>query len=215
MMTFYDNLAARLRSAGDWLWPLFLRIILWWEFWEAGRNKLSGSNWFSNIEDKFPFPMSLFSADTNWLLATWGELVFSVMLLLGLFTRFAAFSLLVITAVAIASVHWPADYASLAALWSEGYDISDSDGGNFKLPLLFIVMLLPLIFFGGGKFSVDYLLRNLTGRADYIHERIGGLSALGLGLLVLGVAVVLIVPLWGYLLLGAGLVALLLPQFVG
>ena len=39
ILDFYDGLTARLRSAGDWVWPTALRIILWWEFWEAGVKK--------------------------------------------------------------------------------------------------------------------------------------------------------------------------------
>jgi hypothetical protein len=36
MLTIYDNLTARLREAGDYTWPLLLRLILAFEFAEAG-----------------------------------------------------------------------------------------------------------------------------------------------------------------------------------
>ena len=58
--------------------------------------------------------------------------------------QFAAFSLLVLTFVATAAVHWP----DMIAMWGDlakGYAITDKGFGNFKLPLLFCVMLLPLI----------------------------------------------------------------------
>ena len=48
------------------------------------------------------------------------------------------------TFVATAAVHWP----DMLAMWSDlakGYAITDKGFGNFKLPLLFCVMLLPLI----------------------------------------------------------------------
>ena len=32
IMDIYDNLTARLRAAGDYVWPLALRAILFWEF---------------------------------------------------------------------------------------------------------------------------------------------------------------------------------------
>jgi putative oxidoreductase len=70
----------------------------------------------------------------------------------------------VLTVVAIASVHWPAQLTSVSDLIT-GYRIVDEEGdglGNYKLPLLYIVMFLPLIFKGAGNFSVDYLL---TARA--------------------------------------------------
>jgi putative oxidoreductase len=40
--------------------------------------------------------------------------------------------------------------------------------GNYKLPLLYIVMFLPLIFKGAGKFSIDYLLSR-KACCRYLH----------------------------------------------
>lgn len=212
-METYDNLTARLRTSGDWVWPFALRLIMFWEFWESGITKLRGSNWFENIEENFPWPFSALSTDLNWLAATWGELVLSVMLLLGLFTRFAAFSLIIITAVATAAVHWPAEWSSLAELW-KGYAISDEGSGNFKLPLLFVIMLLPLVFYGGGKFSLDHIMLKVMGRDAYVHDRIGDMAAAGWALVVLGLAAVLLVPVWGYTLLGLGLACLVVPALL-
>lgn len=151
-----------LTQAGDILPPLALRMILFWEFWEAGIGKFRGDNWFWQIpwadwQKGFPFPFSQFSDEFNWLAATWGELILSTLLMLGLFTRFAALGLIVITLVATAAVHWPAEWGSLGQLW-QGYVITSKGYGNFKLPLLFIIMLLPLLFRGGGLLSIDYLL---------------------------------------------------------
>ena len=33
---FYDTITSRIRASGDYVWPLALRLILAWEFWEAG-----------------------------------------------------------------------------------------------------------------------------------------------------------------------------------
>jgi putative oxidoreductase len=197
----YDNLTARLRAAGDYLWPLALRLILAWEFWESGITKLRGSNWFTDIpwadwQKGFPWPFSTLPADLNWLAATWGELLLAGLLLFGLFTRFAAISLIVVTGVATAAVHWPADWGSLGALW-EGYRISAEGAGNFKLPLLFVAMLLPLVFYGGGRISLDHLLLLLTGRDSYVTDRFGDGIAAALLFLVLGVSVVFVEPSWG------------------
>lgn len=215
MFDTYDNLTARLRVAGDYLWPLALRLILAWEFWEAGIAKLRGTNWFADIpwadwQSGFPWPFSLLSPDLNWLAATWGELFFAVLILLGLFTRFAAISLIVITAVATAAVHWPADWNSLSALW-EGYVITAKEAGNYKLPLLFVLMLLPLVFYGGGKLSLDELLLKITGRDTCTTDRIGDGIAAALLFAVLGVTTVLVEPLWGIVCFAIALVVGLLP----
>lgn len=147
----------RLDVAGVWLAPLGLRLLLALEFWEAGVEKLHGENWFGAIAHNFPAPLHLLPADLNWTLATWAELLGAVALLLGLGTRLFAFVLMGVTVVAIASVHWPADWNTLAEL-AKGYAITDRGFGNYKLPLLFLAMLLPLALRGPGRLSLDALL---------------------------------------------------------
>lgn len=215
LLEWYDRTTARLRAAGDYTWPTALRLIMFWEFWESGTTKLRGSNWFADIpwadwQKGFPWPFSQISTDLNWFLATWGELVLAVMVLLGLFTRFAAVSLIVITVVATAAVHWPAEWSSLGELWS-GYVITAKGEGNYKLPLLFVVILLPLVFHGGGRLSLDRVLLNMTGRGTPSESGQADLAAAGLSLLVLGLTVVFLEPAWGLPLLLAAAVALLLP----
>lgn len=219
VLKFYDELTSRLRASGDYIWPLALRLILAWEFWEAGLTKLNGENWFGEVpwadwQKGFPFPFDIISTDLNWLLATWGELVFAIMLLLGLFTRFAAISLVIVTAVATAAVHWPSEWSNLASLWN-GYVITAQGEGNFKLPLLFVIMLLPLVFRGGGKLSVDHLLIMLSRRDNQLEQRTGGLQAAGLALLVLSLASIWVEPVWGFSLLAASVLALLVPAVRG
>jgi putative oxidoreductase len=215
----YDDLTARLRASGEYTWPLLLRLILAWEFWEAGLTKLRGENWFGQIpwadwQKGFPFPFDLLSTDLNWLFATWAELVFAVMLLLGLLTRFTAISLVVVTMVATAAVHWPAEWNGVAELW-KGYVITSNGFGNFKLPLLFVVMLLPLVFHGGGRISLDHLLLGLAGRSGQPGDSHGSLQTAGLALLVLGLAGIWLEPAWGSGLLAAAALAMLIPALRG
>ncbi len=219
IFNFYDNLTSRLRASGDYVWPLVLRLIMAWEFWESGVTKRHGENWFADIpwadwQKGFPLPFDRIPVDLNWFLATWGELVFAVMLLLGLFTRFAAISLIVVTVVATAAVHWPAEWNNLAELWS-GYVITSKGAGNFKLPLLFVVMLLPLVFNGGGKFSLDHLLIKMSGRSSLVDDATDGLQSAGLALLVLSLSTIWVEPTWGITLLVASAVAMVIPEFVG
>ena len=143
---------------GTWLPQLALRAVVGWEFFESGLEKLRGENWFADIADQFPFPFGLLPVETSWFIATWAELIGGICLWIGLATRYWAIVLIVLSYVAIASVHWPDDWASLAELW-KGYAITDRGYGNFKLPLILIVMLLPLFFSGAGRASIDELIR--------------------------------------------------------
>lgn len=219
MLDFYDTLTARLRASGDYVWPLVLRLILAWEFWESGITKLGGKNWFADIpwadwQKGFPWPFSTLPLELNWLAATWGELVFALMVLFGLFTRFAAISLIIITAVAAAAVHWPAQWSSFSELW-QGYVITSKDGsGNFKLALLFIIMLLPLVFHGGGRLSLDHLLLKISGRSAAVDDRLGDAQAAALAFLVLGVSTVFLESSWGFGLIVLAFVTAIVPRFL-
>ena len=196
-------LTERLDGVGEWLAPLGLRLLLAWEFWEAGVEKLRGENWFASIQSDFPFPFNLVPPDLSWALATWFEIGGAIALLLGLGTRFFAFNLFVLTVVATASVHWPADWDSLREL-AMGYAISDKGFGNFKLPLIFMVMLLPLVLRGGGRLSLDAWI---AARSDTLERRpVQDVMAWGLGALVIGAPLALLLPTVGLALAGLGLV---------
>lgn len=151
------RIVAILDPAGDWIALLAIRLLLAWEFGKAGMMKFGGSNWFGNIQDNFPFPFDVIPVEISWFIATWTEILGAFGLVLGLFTRFWAFALIILTIVAIAGVHWPAEWSSLAELW-KGYSVSDKGFGNYRIPLLFIAMLIPLLLKGAGKLSVDHLL---------------------------------------------------------
>lgn len=78
-------------------------------------------------------------------LAAYAELAGAVLLLLGLFTRWAGLTLAVLLGVAIARVHW-------------AYGLRGP--GGFELPLVLCAGALALVFLGGGWLSLDrHLLR--------------------------------------------------------
>ncbi|MBC7756327.1 MAG: DoxX family protein [Bdellovibrio sp.] len=151
----YQLICKTVNAINTWLPQLALRLMLAWEFGEAGFEKLHGTNWFADLT--FPFPFNLLPPDVSWKISMFFEIVGAFALVLGLATRFFSISLIILTIVAIASVHWPEHYSTFGNLL-KGYRIIDeeNDGfGNFKLPLMYIVMFLPLLFGGAGKASVD------------------------------------------------------------
>lgn len=147
----YRALADRLDGAGAWLALVPLRLVLAWDFFEAGLEKWRGENWFADIQSAFPFPFDLLPVELSWRLATATELVAPVLLVLGLATRFAGVSLAVLTVVAWAAVHA-----------GNGYNVCDN---GYKLPLVYLVMLVPLILSGPGKLSLDHWLTRRCVRA--------------------------------------------------
>ncbi|MDR7134310.1 putative oxidoreductase [Lysobacter niastensis] len=201
-------LMSRVDGVGQWLAPLGLRVLLAWEFFEAGREKLQGENWFADLGDKFPLPFSLLGPNVNWTLATWMELAGGLALLLGLGTRYVAATLWVLTVVAIYAVHWPSEWSSLAELW-QGYAITNDGFGNYKLPLIYLVMLLPLMLGGGGRFSLDHLIRI---RRNSTVASTADNTAWGLVLLAIGVTVSLLLPWAGGALAIAGIALMTWPR---
>lgn len=153
----YQRAMGGLQCSHQGLTPLLMRLFIAWEFGEAGWAKWQGENWFGELQ--FPFPFHLLPAWLNWDLAMSFELLGAAAMLCGLFTRFFAFQLVVITLVAIASVHWPEHWQHLSELWM-GYRFEDSEGdgfGNYKLPLIYLLVLISLITGGAGRWSLDRL----------------------------------------------------------
>lgn len=148
---------------GAWAGMLGLRLLLGWEFLESGLEKFRGENWFADIQDRFPFPFSIVPPELSWQLATWFEIAGGAALILGLCTRFFSLGLFVLTVVAISAVHWPAAWTGIADL-ALGYAITDAGHGNFKLPVLFLAMLLPLLLSGPGRLSLDAALHAVVTR---------------------------------------------------
>jgi putative oxidoreductase len=140
-----------LDQIGGWLGMLGIRLLLAYEFGMAGLEKLRGDNWFADIQGDFPFPFSRVPVDISWLLATWTELVGAAALAIGLGTRFWTVSLLILDLVAWLSVHG-----------ANGYNVCDN---GYKLPLMYLVMLLPLVLWGPGRLSIDHAIRGWLDRS--------------------------------------------------
>jgi len=139
-----ESIIEKLNSVGEFLPLLAIRVIIAYEFFEAGVEKLKGENWFAQIQGQFPFPFNVVPTDISWFLATWSEIIGSIAILIGFATRFSAFSLIILDLVAWYSVHA-----------GSGYNVCSN---GFKLPLLYLILLLPLLFMGPGKASIDKLI---------------------------------------------------------
>lgn len=158
IFTFWGRIVRILDPLGDWVALLPIRLLMAYEFGTAGMMKLNGKNWFANFQDNFPFPFNVIPVEISWFIATWFEILGALGLVIGLFTRFWAASLIILTFVAILGVHMPAEWNGLGELW-ESYRVTRKEGsGNFRIPLLFMAMLVPLVLNGAGRLSVDNLL---------------------------------------------------------
>jgi len=112
-------------------------------FFMSGRTKVDG---IIHITDgtyelfRTEYALPLVPPEIAAVAATWSEHVFSILLVLGLFTRFSALALFMMTLTIEIFVYpdaWPT-HLSWAAI------------------------LLPLMFRGGGAWSIDGLLRRRT-----------------------------------------------------
>ncbi|HZH43269.1 MAG TPA: DoxX family membrane protein [Lysobacter sp.] len=204
---FIAETRRRLDGLHAWLSPLGLRLLLAWEYFESGREKLHGDNWFADIQSAFPFPFDRIPPALSWPLATWLELLGGVALLLGFATRATAAALFALTVVAIAAVHWPPEWHTLGEL-ARGYAITDAGYGNYKLPLLFLAMLVPLMLGGGGPLSIDALVaRRLPATVPLADAR-----AWGLCLIAGGAVAAWLLPLFGTVLAACGVALLGMPR---
>lgn len=163
LLSTYQFFTRHLNQLSPWIGWLLLRMLIGWEFLDSGLEKYGAYNWFSDVQNQFPFPFNQIPPEISWLMATWFEIIGGIALMLGFATRFFAISLIILTIVATATIHWPSDWNSLSELW-QGYAITDKGYGNFKLPLIFLTMLLPLLFIGAGRLSFDYVLQKVLYR---------------------------------------------------
>lgn len=120
-----------------------LRLWVGWEFFKSGWLKIT--SWDSTLflfREEYHVP--LLPSNVAAVLGTGGELVFPVLLWLGLATRFAAVGLSAVNIMAVVA------YASV--LLSPGFE------GALGQHYLWGLTLLTVFVFGSGKFSADQLL---------------------------------------------------------
>ncbi|MES9829974.1 MAG: DoxX family protein [Candidatus Thiodiazotropha sp.] len=127
------------RSIPEWGIALLARGAIAYTFWSSGRSKVSG---FLDISDstfllfEHEYGVPLIPPNIAAHMATYAEHFFPILLVLGLFTRFAALSLLVMTAVIQLFVYPDA----------------------WNVHMWWALAMLYLIRHGGGLVSLDRLL---------------------------------------------------------
>ncbi|NND55497.1 MAG: DoxX family protein [Gammaproteobacteria bacterium] len=182
--------------AVDWVAPLALRLYLAPVFWVAGTNKLNGFEnvvaWFGNPDWGLGLPFPTIMA----ALATGTEVIGAILLVIGLAVRWISIPLLFTMLVAATTAHvengWqavadplspfpPDDISGTMERLDRAKDILREHGnynwltenGNFVISnngiewaVTYFIMLLPLLFMGGGRFvSLDYwIAKNFRGR---------------------------------------------------
>ena len=140
---------AGLYAAGACIaWPL-IRVVCGLFLMPHGAQKLFG--WFDGYGlvktgDFFATKLGLEPGYLMALLAGLVELVGGGLLVLGLFTRPAALAVVIMMAVVVFAVHLP-----LGFFWQDG---------GYEYPLMWGLIALAIFFRGGGRLSLDHLIRH-------------------------------------------------------
>lgn len=123
---------------------LFLRWILAYGFWDTAKTKWedigSVADWFESL--------GIVAPKFNAYLAASTEMAGVFLLLFGLGTRLISIPLIITLIVAIKTVHW-----------GNGFSVGDN---GYEIPLYYILMLIVLTAFGGGKISLDFLIKKFV-----------------------------------------------------
>ena len=140
---------ARILNALRWdLFLVLMRFYVGYQFWKAGLIKMNA--WDSTLFlFEYEYRVPILSPYLAALLGTIGELLFPLMLFVGLAGRLGALGLSVVNVVAVIA------YAHV--IFSPGFENSVNDHWIWGL------MLLAIMVFGPGKLSLDCLINRYRG----------------------------------------------------
>lgn len=113
---------------------------------------------FPNIMEQFSFDPSqvpLLPYGMLVILGTYGEFLFPILIVIGLFTRLAALGMIVFIGMQtyVDIVHHAVDDKTIGALFDRFPDSAISDQRS-----LWVFLLMVLVWYGPGILSTDYLL---------------------------------------------------------
>ena len=123
---------------------LAMRLVLAYGFWKPGMMKWNDieaiGSWFESMG--YPLPlMNAYAAATT-------EVAGAILLLLGFASRLISIPLMVIMLVAIFTVH--------------GANGFEAGNNGYEIPLYYLIMLFTITVYGGGKISLEGLLRKFS-----------------------------------------------------
>jgi putative oxidoreductase len=155
-MSILSSIVTRHAQLGRWLdrlqslLLLATRFYVGWQFTKSGWLKIT--SWDTTL-DLFhnEYHVPLLPPDLAAVMGTCGELGFPLFLYLGLFTRFGAFGQFFVNAMAVISYR--------QVLLAEGYEAA------LGQHVLWGFMLLVVMLFGAGKYSLDHWLERRAPRA--------------------------------------------------
>ncbi|MGW8169076.1 MAG: HvfX family Cu-binding RiPP maturation protein [Sulfurovaceae bacterium] len=139
MISIYDfvkNLLSSFQSVS----LLFTRAILAYGFYGPATHKWSDMKGTAAFFESVGIPFPLINA---YITGTF-ELLGVILLTLGLLTRLISIPLMIIMVTAILTVHISNGFSTI--------------NNGFEIPLYYFIFAFTLASFGGGKFSLDYLL---------------------------------------------------------
>ena len=143
LLKYYESATAMLENLSD-IPLLLMRLVLAYGFWGPGMMKWKNidavAEWFGSMGIPFPTLNAYLSATT--------EVGGAILLILGLGTRLISIPLMVVMLVAIYTVHL-----------GNGFEAGDN---GFEIPLYYLIMLITLLIYGGGKISSDFFIKRAT-----------------------------------------------------
>jgi len=152
MMGLVEKLGTPTQTISDLLsklqspFLLFIRVYVAWVFLKSGMHKIG--DWETTLVlFEYEYQVPLLNFELAAYLATFGELVLPVFLIVGLGTRFTAIALTFVNIIAVVSY-----YATLAK------------GAGLVWHYLWGSMLLTNVIYGGGLLSIDHWLRSKLGK---------------------------------------------------
>lgn len=141
----FENLSTLL-STPQSLVSLLGRLYVAWVFWASGLTKIADfESTLFLFEYEYQVPLLPFTLAAY--LATFGEIVFPILLSLGVASRFSALALSVVNVVAVMS-------------------LEDMPPAALNEHIIWGVILLHIVFWGAGKLSVDFLVKKKASRFD-------------------------------------------------
>ena len=140
---------ARLLNHLQDIFILGARLFVGWQFFKAGLLKVQ--SWDTTLYlFQYEYRVPLLSSNLAAILGTLGELVFPVLLFVGLAGRLSAIGLQAVNIMAVVA------YAHV--IFSAGFEASVTDH------YLWGLMLLAITIYGPGRLSADYLLSRVYGK---------------------------------------------------